>query len=167
MTPNHPPRLLIVLGEGGHTTELLRLVDLLGPNYDYHYLLVTEDHQSAHKLRHPGPIHRVPRPRHDPGKRHHPLWDPWLNLRCLVATLPLLWHLRPTAILTTGPWIGIIAGLCAKLLALRLIYIETGSRVTTLSATGKVMRYLADDFFVQWESLLPLVPHARYAGRLW
>lgn len=166
---NHqsPSRLLVVLGEGGHTTEMVRLVELLGPDYDYHYLLVAEDDQSAGKIGRAGPLHRVPRPRHDPGKRHHPLRDPWLALRCFVAALPLLWRLRPAAVLTTGPWVGVVVGLAARLLGIRLIFIETGSRVTTLSATGKAMRWLADDFFVQWESLRARVPGAHYAGRLW
>lgn len=160
------PRVLIVMGEGGHTTEMLLLIDLLGSTYDYHYLLVAEDDQSASKIRRPGHIHRVPRPRFRPGKRHHPLWDPWLSLRCLVATVPVLRRVRPAAVLTIGPWIGVIAGLAARLLGMRVIFIETGSRVTALSATGKVMRFLAQDFFVQWEQLLKRVPRARYAGRL-
>lgn len=162
-----PLRLLVVLGEGGHTTEMLRLIDLLGEVYDYHYLLVAEDDQSAARIRRPGPIHRVPRPRFDPGKKHHPLRDPWLTLACLAAVVPLLLRLRPDAILSTGPWIAVPVGLVARLLGIRVIFIETGSRVTRLSATGRVMYRLADLFFVQWEELLPKAPRAIYAGRLW
>jgi len=159
--------VLFVLGEGGHTTELLRLVDLLGPAYDYHYLLPAEDDQSESKIRRPGPVYRVPRPRHAPGKRHNPLHDSLLGLACFARTLSVMRQVAPSAMITTGPWIGAVAALAARLLGVRVIFVETGSRVTRLSATGRAMRVLADDFFVQWEGLRAQVPRARYAGRLW
>jgi UDP-N-acetylglucosamine:LPS N-acetylglucosamine transferase len=93
--------------------------------------------------------------------------DPWLCFNCLMASIPLLWRIRPTALLTVGPSIGIVAGLAARILGVRVIFIETGSRMTTLSGTGKLMRFLANDFFVQSEQLLNKVPRAHYAGRLW
>src|SRR3712207_4329366 len=75
-------RVVIVLGEGGHATELLQLIDLLGPVYDYHYLLTKEDTQSAAKIRVLGPVHRITRPRHAPGRRYNLVRDAWLSLRC-------------------------------------------------------------------------------------
>jgi beta-1,4-N-acetylglucosaminyltransferase len=54
----------------------------------------------------------------------------------------------------------------AKLLGIRVIYIETGSRVFALSSSGKILYRFADLFFVQWSELLPLYPKAVYAGRL-
>jgi UDP-N-acetylglucosamine:LPS N-acetylglucosamine transferase len=162
-----PPRVLVVLGGGGHTTEILHLVDLLGPAYEYHYLVAAEDLQSVAKIRRIGLIHRVPRPRYRPGMKCHPLKDPWRSVRCLFATLPLLRRLRPAALLTAGPWIGVVAALAGQLAGVRVIFIETGSRITKLSATGKAMRVLADDFFVQSSQLQEQVPGARYAGRLW
>jgi len=162
-----PLRLLVLLGKGGHTTEMLHLVDLLGEDYDYHYLLMAEDEQSEAKIRRWGPIHRVPGPRFIPGKKFHPLWDPLRTLRCLLAAIPLLLRVRPDAILSTGPWMAVPVGLVARLLGIGIIFVETGSRVTRLSGTGRAMYHLADLFFVQWEELLPEAPRAVYAGRLW
>jgi UDP-N-acetylglucosamine:LPS N-acetylglucosamine transferase len=165
--PRMWPRVVIVLGGGGHTTEILHLVELMGPSYEYHYLLATADNHSASKIRRSGLVHRVPRPRYRPGKRTQIILDPWLSLRCLLATLPLLWRVRPAALLTAGPSIGVITGLAARLLGVRVIFFETGSRITTLSGTGKAMRFIANDFFVQSPRLLQHVSRARYAGRLW
>src|SRR5687768_792540 len=89
-------RVLIVLGEGGHTTELLSLVDLLGPAYEYHYLVPEEDDQSAARIRLAGPVHRVPRPRFSPGKRHDPLKDARLGLRCFARSLRVMRRVRPS-----------------------------------------------------------------------
>jgi hypothetical protein len=49
-------RLLIILGEGGHSTELLNLVDLLGDNFKYSYLISKEDNISINHIRITGPI---------------------------------------------------------------------------------------------------------------
>jgi UDP-N-acetylglucosamine:LPS N-acetylglucosamine transferase len=165
--PHIGPRIVVVLGGGGHTTEILHLVDLMGPSYDYHYLLATADNHSASKIRRSGSVHRVPRPRYRPGKSTQIVLDPWLSLRCFLASLPLLWRLQPDALITAGPSIGAVTGLAARMLGVRVIFVETGSRITTLSGTGKAMRLLANDFFVQSPRLLQHVSRARYAGRLW
>ena len=74
---------------------------------------------------------------------------------------------RPQAVISTGPGPAVPASLLAKLLGVKVIYIETGSRVFTLSASGKILYRFADLFFVQWPELLSLCPKAIYAGRLW
>jgi hypothetical protein len=55
----------------------------------------------------------------------------------------------------------------AKLLGARIIYVESFSRVRRLSITGRLLRPLADLFFIQWEELRPAAPRAVYAGRLY
>ncbi len=160
-------RVVIVLGGGGHTTEILHLVDGMSAACEYHYLLAAEDSHSESKIRRPGQVHKVPRPRYRPGKSIHFFLDPWLSFKCLLSSLSLLWHIQPVALLTSGPSIGFVTGLAARLIGARVIFVETGSRMTTLSGTGMVMRYLATDFFVQSQQLLDHAPKARYAGRLW
>ena len=63
-------KLLIVLGEGGHTKQMLNLVQLIkglekshNESYSLHYVVTYEDHLSAGHIRHPGPVYRVTRPR--------------------------------------------------------------------------------------------------------
>ena len=56
-------RVLVVLGEGGHTRQMLQLLDQLGPAYQYLYVLAAEDELSAQKIRLPGEVQRVGRPR--------------------------------------------------------------------------------------------------------
>jgi beta-1,4-N-acetylglucosaminyltransferase len=55
----------------------------------------------------------------------------------------------------------------AKLLRVKVIFIETGSRIHALSTTGKIVYRFADLFLVQWPELLRACPKAIYAGRLW
>jgi beta-1,4-N-acetylglucosaminyltransferase len=156
-------KLLIVLGSGGHTKEMIRLVELLGSGYEYHYLVAANDKLSAQKIKVPGMVCQTIRPR----------WRstslPMILLRTLVSALQALVALvriRPGAIISTGPGPAVPASVVAKLLGIKVIYIETGSRIFALSDSGRIMYRVADLFFVQWPELLPLCPKAVYAGRL-
>jgi len=157
-------RLLIVLGSGGHTKEMIRVVELLGPKYEYSYLVSADDALSVQKIKLPGPVYKVIRPRW----KHTSL--PMSVLRTVWSGLQALWallHVRPKAIISTGPGPAVPASLLAKLLGIKVVYIETGSRIFALSASGKILYRVADLFFVQWPELLTLCPKAIYAGRLW
>ena len=65
-------RMLVILGEGGHTKEMLTLVEMLGDGLEYGYLIVQDDEVSESKIRRRGPVYRVLKPR---GKKHHLLRD--------------------------------------------------------------------------------------------
>jgi beta-1,4-N-acetylglucosaminyltransferase len=156
-------KILVVLGSGGHTKEMIRLVDLLGQRYQYGYLVAADDKLSPQKIKVPGPVYRVMRPR----------WKntglPMVIARTLVSAfqaLAGLVRLRPHAIVSAGPGPAVPASLLAKLLGIKVIYIETGSRVFALSSSGRILYRFADLFFVQWPELLEPYPKALYAGRL-
>jgi UDP-N-acetylglucosamine:LPS N-acetylglucosamine transferase len=156
-------KLLIVLGSGGHTKEMIRLVDLLGQGFEYSYLVSVDDPLSVQKIRVPGAVYQVIRPRW----KDTPL--PMVIIRTLLSAaqaLVALVRARPRAIISTGPGPAVPASMLAKLLGIKVIYIETGSRVYALSSSGRILYRFADLFLVQWPELLPVCPKAIYAGRL-
>jgi hypothetical protein len=155
-------KVLVVLGGGGHSAELLRLVELLGPDYDYSYMISAIDTISEGKIMWDGPVYRVPL-----------LLDKHARWRRLVLAvgpcfrqLIVLLRARPKAILSTGSNIAVPISVMGRLAGVRIIHIETGSRVHTMSSTGKLMYRIAHRFFVQWETLQDDYPRAIYAGRL-
>lgn len=156
-------KLLVVLGEGGHTTELLRLVDLMERPYEYHYVVSEKDNLSVDRIRKSGPVHVLWRPR---GKDTPLLVAVVRTLGVCIQSLWLLLRVRPAAILSTGPAIAVPISLFGKLLGSRIIFVETGSRVTRLSLTGRIMYKIAHLFFVQWPQLQERWPRAIYEGRL-
>jgi beta-1,4-N-acetylglucosaminyltransferase len=160
------PHVVVVIGEGGHSKECLRLVDLMGQeNYQFTYILESQDQISRSQLRVPGPVHRVVRP--TCVVKRHPIRDSLKLLWCALQAAAVLIRARPDALVSTGPAVVVPVSLVAKLLGARIFYVETGSRIHTLSTTGKIMRHIADHFFVQWEELLPAAPPgAIFAGRL-
>ena len=156
-------KLLVVLGEGGHSTELFNLVDLLGDRYEYHYVVANQDVLSADQLRIGGPIYRLLRPR---GKHTALALAALRTLVTAAQAVAVVLRVRPKAILSTGPAIAVPISIVGKLLGARVIFVETGARVKALSMTGKIMYRWADLFFVQWPQLKEKLPRAVYAGRL-
>jgi beta-1,4-N-acetylglucosaminyltransferase len=161
---NVTSKLMIVLGSGGHTKEMIRVVELLGDGYRYCYLVAADDELSPLKIRVPGPVYRVMRPR---WKSTSLLEVVGRTVLCAFQAAGALLRCRPRAVLSTGPGPAVPASLLAKFLGIKVIYIETGSRVFALSASGKILYRFADLFFVQWPELQAQYPKAIYAGRLW
>ncbi len=159
-----PTHILAVMGEGGHSKECLQLIDLLGTEkYCYSYVLVKEDEVTESKIRVPGRIYRIARPS---CIKSNKIKDLVRFPLCSVQTIMALIRIRPDAVITTGPSVAILVCFVAKLMGARILFVETGSRIHKLSTTGKLMRRMADLYFVQWEELLPAAPGAIFAGRL-
>lgn len=142
---------------------MLTLVDMLGDDFQYGYVIVQDDLVSEAKIRHRGPIYRVMRPR---DKEHHLIRDLLKTLYSGWQSLRPLSQFRPDAVLSSGPSVAVPACLLARLLGVKVIFVETGSRVTALSTTGRIMYRVASLFFVQWPDLQIRYPKAVYAGRL-
>jgi UDP-N-acetylglucosamine:LPS N-acetylglucosamine transferase len=157
------PHLLVVLGDGGHTAEIIRLVSLLGPEYRFTYAVSSNDRISEGKIPYPGRVCRLTRPRAKDEPLGRAIWHLGVSL---VQAAILLLRCRPDVVLGSGPAVLVPPALFGKLLGCQIIFVETGSRITELSLTGKIMLRLADQFFVQWEPLQQRYPQTIYAGRL-
>ncbi len=162
-------RLLIVLGAGGHTKQMLRLVDLLGPEFDYCYVVPDYDVVSETKIRVPGPVFRIKQPRE---KKHGRTEGPWAVMRKMPGAIITAWRIldqtQPDLVVGAGPSLQIPIALVAKLRGVPHIFIETASKIEFLSFTARIIYYLHlyDRFYVQWQSLAEKYPRARFAGRL-
>ena len=73
---------------------------------------------------------------------------------------------KPKLILSTGASPAVVFCIVGKLFKVPTVYVESFSRVTSLSLTGRIMRYLADEFIVQWPTLQKKYPNAQYYGNL-
>jgi UDP-N-acetylglucosamine:LPS N-acetylglucosamine transferase len=161
-TKTAKPKVLMVLGDGGHSTEMFALIRLMGEAYQYAYMINENDLISEANLPFDGPVFKVPmilgkyKVYRNLGRVLWATWHHWQTL----------WRVRPEAIISSGASIAIPVSLFGRVLGIKVIFVETGSRVFTLSGTGKVMYYLANKFFVQWEPLAEKYPKAIYAGRL-
>jgi len=60
---------------------------------------------------------------------------------------------KPSLVVSTGAGVAISFFLCAKFLKIPTIFIESASRVHSLSLSGKISYYLADRFYIRNKEL--------------
>lgn len=96
--------------------------------------------------------------------------DPHTSLlKYIKNAFQSLWLLikkRPKVIFSTGAGIALATCLMGRLYGAKVIYLESGARITTPSRTGKLMYRFSDEFIVQWKPMLEVYPNARYVGSL-
>ncbi|XP_073344537.1 UDP-N-acetylglucosamine transferase subunit ALG14 [Pagrus major] len=174
--------VLIVAGSGGHTSEILRVMECLSAAYTpRHYVIADTDRMSEEKIctlesfnQHSDSdpqftICRIPRSRE--------VQQSWSSsvistLNALRYSLPLVFRLRPDMVLCNGPGTCVplcVAGLLLGILGMKkvlIVYVESICRVQTLSLTGKILYPISDYFFVQWASLRDKYPKSIFLGRI-
>ena len=74
---------------------------------------------------------------------------------------------KPDVVITTGVLAMIPLCLLAKIFKKKLIYIESFAKVSSPTETGKFMYKFADQFYVQWESMLEFYPNAIFLGGIY
>ena len=85
------------------------------------------------------------------------LWEAWWILR----------RERPTVILSAGAGLAVPFALVGRLLfGVRVIYVETITRISRPSLTGRLMYRVAHEFFYQHQPLGKFFPRGQYGGPL-
>jgi beta-1,4-N-acetylglucosaminyltransferase len=145
-------KLCILSSCGGHLTEVRELL----PAYrDYPHFYVLDE--------------PIPLP-HDMADRTYIIrrcQRNWSVLVNLYQAWRILRRERPDVILSTGAGVCVSFAVVGRLLyGVRLIFVETFTRVTYPSLTGRIMYRIADRFFYQQEGLRKFFPKGTYAGTL-
>jgi beta-1,4-N-acetylglucosaminyltransferase len=144
-------KICIVSSCGGHLSE----VRALKPIYEqYKHFYVVNDHilcpkdmeTNTYFIRH--------------AERN------WLVLVNIMEAWRILRREKPRLILSTGAGPIVPFALVGKLLGIPTIFIETLTRVSRPSWSGRIMYRLADRFFYQWKELGRFFPRATYGGPL-
>jgi len=160
--------ILITLGGGGHTEQMLRLAKQLASRAELTYVVADGDELSAQRAG-TGPIQKLPQLR----RTAEPIWRAiaanvltgrWL--RSFVRAWRILRDHRPRAVVTAGPNFALPLLVLGRMLGIPTVYIETWSRICTRSLSGRVFCGLVDRFYVQWPEQTRLYRRARYCGRL-
>lgn len=84
-----------------------------------------------------------------------------------IRSLKIYKKEKPDIVICTGVLATIPICLIAKLLGKKLIYIESFAKVTSGTMTGKLLYKFADQFYVQWKSMLTIYPRAIYIGGIY
>lgn len=172
-----PSKTVICIGSGGHTTEMLKLIQNLDfakytPRY---YILANSDKISQTKinllenLNNNFEIITIPRSR-IVGQSY--FTSIFTTLYSIIYSIPVMWGIKPDLVLCNGPGtcipICVIAFLmkAAFICETRIVFIESYCRTRSFSLSGKFLMYFADNIVVQWPSLKNKLKRAEYIGQL-
>ena len=107
----------------------------------------------------------------EPGKRWYVIGEcdrnqPINALRTTLRSVRLIWRERPDVVITTGSLPMAIFCLVCKLFGGKVVWIDSISQIETISMSGRLIRPIADLFFVQWPDLAARNGETIYAGEL-
>lgn len=183
-----PVKTLIVMGSGGHTAEMLQIVEHLdfAKYAPRQYVMAETDKTSVVKV-----IDVEVRREPDTTKQQYEIVSIkrsrqvhqsyfssiFTTLIAVGNSVPVVFQSRPDLILTNGP--GTCVPIClvaflAKLFFInrdcKIVFVESFCRVRNLSFSGKILQWITDLFVVQWPGLVGngeiLGRKKEYFGRL-
>jgi UDP-N-acetylglucosamine:LPS N-acetylglucosamine transferase len=148
-------KLCLVCSHGGHMVQMTRLLDAIN---DFNYFFITFKSEGTNHLE----------------NAYFVKFEGWdtrgklLLIKTILISFKILIKEKPNIIITTGAGeIAVPFCYVGKLLGIRIIYIESFSRITTPSAAGRLIYPIADLFLVQWNSLLKKYGRkAKYWGQV-
>jgi beta-1,4-N-acetylglucosaminyltransferase len=182
---HHPMKIGVVLGSGGHTSEMLRAINEVPSSFwrdnrPFYVVSATDPHsgdlarqQEQRLFQRRVVVYTIPRAR-EVGQSY--VTSVASTLKAAAASLRVILAERPDVLLTNGP------GVCIPVIATALcitvclpwwyrrpaiVYMESFTCVAHLSLTGRLLAPLvADVFTVHWRSLEAVVQRCRRRGTL-
>lgn len=157
MSTKKNKKLCFIASSGGHYEQITMLSPLMEK---YESFIITEKTQyktnlKGHKMYY---IHQV--------NRKEAMFLFWMIVNT-VKSIQIFFREKPDVIISTGVLSTIPLCLFAKILKKKLIYIESFAKVYSPTKTGKIMYTYADQFYVQWKSMLKFYPNAIYVGSIY
>lgn len=155
--------VLIIAGSGGHLEQARRLKVLIDSNINAKVILLTEDGQSNDANF--DKVFSIPelRNKHSWIKTFFGLPNFFKNT---LRTLMLIDSENVRLVISTGPGIAILPMIYYRLRSIPTVYIETWSKFSSLSLTGRILKYVVKLFIVQNKGLCGTFRKAVYGGRL-
>lgn len=79
--------------------------------------------------------------------------EPRRALVCLIASIALVWRIRPNMLISTGALPGLFCLIAARLLGANTIWIDSIANSDQPSLSGRFARPFARAWFTQWAHL--------------
>lgn len=178
-----PAKTMIVMGSGGHTAEMLQIVEQLdfAKYAPREYVIAEADKTSVVKVidvevrRKPDlakqqyEIVTITRSRH---VHQGYISSIFTTLMAVANSIPVVLRSQPDLILTNGPGTCVPICLVAFLSKLffinrncKIVFVESFCRVKSLSLSGQILQWITDLFVVQWPGLASTAANGSALGR--
>lgn len=145
-------KICLVASAGGHISQLLKLSESWR---GYETFYVTTTTVMREKLRQYGRAYVV-----GECNRQHPIRVIKVWLRCVWAVL----REKPDLVISTGAAAGCMVCFLAKIIGAKIIWIDSITNVERISLSGRMVRYIANLFLVQWPELAEQHKNVEYVG---
>jgi len=92
------------------------------------------------------------------------------KMMCIfIKSLYIYFKEKPDVIISTGVLAAIPMMFIGHIFKKKVIYIESFAKISSPTMTGKLIykKHIADQFYVQWESMLEFYPDAIYKGGIY
>lgn len=156
-------RICLTSPPGGHLDQLMSIKDAFKGN-DVFY--VTSSAGTSGKLIGIRKIYHV---KNQPKSNSLYIYIFSLILYCIYLILPcirILCEEKPDVIIGCGGEITLIMSYLGKVIGIKVIFLETLTRVHDLSISDKLVLNIADLFLVQWRGLADRYKKAKYWGKV-
>lgn len=145
-------KICLAASAGGHLSQLLKIAPVR-QGYDIFCLTTMEAVRG--KLQPFGPVTVV-----GECNRQHPMRVFKVFVRCVKVVV----REKPDIIISTGAAVGCITCFLGKLVGSKIIWMDSITNVERLSLSGRMVRYIADLFLVQWPELADKYHKVEYVG---
>lgn len=143
-------KILAISSGGGHLTEMMHSIKdigILNENITYVVFKTEYTKDTLKEL------------------NHYFIIDPHISkfkylINAIYALYLYMW-IRPSILISTGAGIAIPMIVIAKKFGCKIIFVETGARVTSPSKTGMFAYKYSDLFIIQYKPLLEFFPNAK------
>jgi len=147
-------KICIAASAGGHLSQLLKLAESWN---GYEAFCVATSELVREKLQEYDRVYIV-----GECNRQHPL----RVIKVLVRCIRIVFRERPQVVISTGAAAGCIECFLSKLIGAKIIWIDSITNVEKLSLSGRMVRYIADLFLVQWPELTRKYKNIQFAGAI-
>lgn len=158
-------KICLICSPGGHLIESLKLVDAFKPNELF--LITYKENFDFSAI--PGNTYLIKNllvKRVDSSKIVKSIYLFTSMLFLTFKEFLILLKEKPDVIVSTGSEIAIPAFYIAKILRKKTIFVESLTRISELSGTGKLVYPITDVFLVQWEDLTKKYKKSIYKGNI-
>ena len=148
--------IIVTCSAGGHFEEVKRATSLLHSLEEYELVLVSyyndrieADNTFRKKIYLAHPQKKINK-----------------TIVNLFQSLFIIFKHRPKIVISTGADVTLFICIFCKMLATKLIFIESGANVYSKTLTGRIVYHFSNYFYVQWVPLQKIYPKSHYGGPL-
>jgi UDP-N-acetylglucosamine:LPS N-acetylglucosamine transferase len=147
-------KICLAASGGGHLTELLRLSDSW---QNYETFFVTTVPVVKNELKSSGNVYVVGECNRQHIRR---------VIRVLIRCVKIIKKEKPDIVISTGAAAGCMICFLAKIMGAKIVWVDSITNVERISLSGRMVRYIADLFLVQWPELMSKYRKVEFAGTL-